>query len=203
MYLNKCLKSYIWKRKHSFKTKVHLGCGKRNYLDGWLNIDGNMFTARCDLWLNLDYQLPFPSSSVDCFYSHHVIEHLRDLQGHFNEIARCLKPGGVYRVGAPHGDNAIKKFIENDYDWFSDFPVSRKSLGGRLDNFVFCRNEHLSLVTESYLNEIAGNSGLSISRLCIPSKDSAFPELFKDCLMLESDSNFDCPHTIIVEFKRV
>lgn len=111
-------------------VKVHLGPGQRNYMPGWLNIDANIFTSNCDLWVDLKNKLPFNSNMIDAFYSHHVIEHLPDIYGHLKDVYRCLKVGGVYRVGGPNGHSAIMKYIENDKEWFSDFPDKRNSIGG-------------------------------------------------------------------------
>src|SRR6516164_6752748 len=87
--------------------KVHLGPGQNNYLPGWINVDANMFTAKCDVWTDFASRLPFNDGTVDAIYSHHVVEHLPDLGAHFREAYRCLKLGGVYRVGGPNGDSAI------------------------------------------------------------------------------------------------
>ena len=78
------------------RVRVHLGPGVDKYLKGWINVDANAFTGRCDVWADLRYKLPFPDGSVDAFYSHHVIEHLPDLAFHWREIHRCLKPGGAF-----------------------------------------------------------------------------------------------------------
>src|SRR5688572_13947064 len=85
-------------------VKVQLGPGQGKYLDGWVNVDANMFTGKCDVWTDLRFALPFRDNTVDIFYSHHVIEHLPDIPGHFREMYRCLKPGGVFRVGGPNGE---------------------------------------------------------------------------------------------------
>lgn len=114
------------------RLRVHLGPGRRNYIDGWINVDANMFTGKCDVWADLRNPLPFPDESVEAFYSHHMIEHLPDVKKHLQDAFRCLKPGGVYRIGGPNGDSAIKKFVEDDKSWFSDFPDKRESIGGGL-----------------------------------------------------------------------
>src|SRR5260221_14148584 len=81
--------------------KVHLGPGKKNYLAGWINVDANMFTGKCDVWTDFTYRLPFRDGTIEALYSHPVIEPLPHLARHFTEAYRCLKPGGVYRVGGP------------------------------------------------------------------------------------------------------
>lgn len=180
-------------------VRVQLGPGQDHYLNGWVNVDANMFTSKCDLWADLRNPLPFRDDTVDCFYSHHVIEHLPNLSRHFREIHRCLKPGGIYRVGGPNGDSAIKKFVEQDAEWFDKFPDRRNSIGGMLENFIFCRQEHLTILTFSYLEELMREIGFANLRLQLPSKQTGFPELFGDCLSQEHESDFDAPHTLIVE----
>jgi hypothetical protein len=71
-------------------VRVQLGPGQRNYLPGWINVDANAFTGKCDVWADLRNRLPFRDQTVDAFYSHHVIEHLPDLAFHFAELFRCL-----------------------------------------------------------------------------------------------------------------
>ena len=180
-------------------SKIHLGPGQNNYIDGWVNVDANMFTGRCDIWADLRNPLPFEDESVSCAYSHHMIEHLPNIEEHIKDVYRCLKPGGVYRVGGPNGDSAIKKFIDHDLQWFSDFPDSRKSIGGRLENFIFCRGEHLTILTFSHLDEILRMSGFTEINICKPSKETGYPELFEPCLRMESETDFVTPHTLIIE----
>jgi predicted SAM-dependent methyltransferase len=179
--------------------KVHLGPGQKNYLEGWVNVDANIFTAKCDVWADLRHILPFHDGTVAAMYSHHVIEHLPDLASHFRDVSRCLRPGGVYRVGGPNGDSAIAKFIENDQAWFGDFPDRRKSIGGRFENFIFCRQEHLTILTASYLEEIMTDAGFADIRICMPVRETHYPDLFLDCLAKEWESDFEAPHTLMVE----
>jgi predicted SAM-dependent methyltransferase len=190
----------LFRAPRSGLVKVHLGPGQRHYLDGWLNVDANMFTARCDVWADLRRRLPFRDGTVDAFYSHHVVEHLPDLQTHFREVFRCLKPGGVYRVGGPDGDSAIAKFSQNDAAWFSDFPVQRTSIGGRLDNFLLCQGEHLTILTRSFLHEVMAGAGFSDFATCLPGRDTRWPALFSAALDKETvDDDARFPHTLIIE----
>lgn len=183
-------------------VQVHLGPGQKNYLDGWLNLDANIFTAKCDLWVDLRNALPFPNGTVDAFYSHHVVEHLPDLRFHFAEVCRCLRSGGVYRVGGPNGDSAIKKFVEKDGAWFPDWPDVRSSIGGKFENFIFCEREHVTILTYSYLEELMTEAGFRHVQACLPARDTGYPEIFCSCLEKESESDFDSPHTLIVEGRK-
>jgi predicted SAM-dependent methyltransferase len=179
--------------------KVHLGPGQRNYLQGWVNVDANMFTARCDVWADLRNALPFRPDTVEAFYSHHVVEHLPDLSAHFRDVFRCLKPGGVYRVAGPNGDAAIRRFLAEDKQWFGDFPDKRHSIGGRLENFIFCRREHLTILTQSFLEELLVEAGFRDFGACLPSTQTGFDALFRDCLGTESETDFTDPHTLVIE----
>jgi predicted SAM-dependent methyltransferase len=179
--------------------KVHLGPGKGKYINGWVNIDANIFYGKCDVWADLNNSLPFNKSTVDAFYSHHVVEHLPNMKLHFQDVFRCLKHGGVYRVGGPNGDSAIAKFVENDLEWFIDFPDSYRSIGGRFENFIFCRQEHLTILTFSFIAELMQEAGFTDLRLCLPVRETHFPEKFQECMATENEWDFNVPHTLIIE----
>lgn len=183
-------------------NRVHLGPGQRNYLGGWINVDANMFTSRCDLWADLRNALPFRPNSLDAVYSHHVIEHLPNMEEHLHDVFRCLRPGGLYRVGGPHGDSAIQKFVQQDSAWFSSFPDNRNSIGGRFENFIFCRREHVTILTRSYVEELLTLAGFVDLRLCLPVRETHAPQLFADCLKVEHESDFEVPHTLIIEARK-
>jgi predicted SAM-dependent methyltransferase len=184
-------------------VRVQLGPGQKNYLPGWINVDANRFTGKCDVWADLRNPLPFRDETVDAFYSHHVIEHLPDLASHFAELFRCLKPGGIFRVGGPNGDSAMRKYLEGDADWFIEFPDRRTSLGGRFENFIFCRQEHLTILTYSWLEELASTAGFVEIRACRPGGETCHPDRFDPgVLAMEFETTPDCPHTLIVEGRK-
>ena len=186
--------------------RVHLGPGQRNYLDGWLNVDANLVSSRPDLWADFRNPLPFRSGSVDVFYSHHVVEHLPDdhLESHFRELFRGLRSGGGIRVGVPHAGNACRKFVEGDADWFSDFPDQHSSIGGRFKNFLFCRGEHLTALDETYMQELLAAAGFDEMKVCTPTRETGLADLGIDgtVLALEYESDFETPHTLIVEARK-
>jgi predicted SAM-dependent methyltransferase len=187
---------------HEF-VKVQLGPGQKNYFPGWINVDANMFTGKCDVWADLRYKLPFRDSTVDVIYSHHMVEHLPDLAFHFHELYRCLKPGGVFRIGGPNGDTAIRKFAEGDADWFMDYPDRRRSLGGRFENFIFCRQEHLTILTYSWLHELAHDAGFESIQQGQPGRLTHFPgSIDAAVLAKEPETTPECPHTLIIEGRK-
>jgi predicted SAM-dependent methyltransferase len=195
-------KAFLAPRSGNQRTvKVHLGPGRLGYKPGWINVDANLISARIDVWADLRCRLPFHDDSVDFFYSHHVIEHLPDsrLPFHFGEMHRCLKPGGVIRVGGPNGDEACRNFLAGNHGWFSDFPDKRKSIGGRLVNFLLCRGEHLTILTRSYLGELLSDAGFEGIAFRAPATDTGYPERLADALSGESEPTPESPHTLLVE----
>ncbi len=111
---------------------------------------------------------------------------------------RCLKPGGVIRVGGPNGDMAIKKFEEHDLDWFGDCS-GRQSIGGRFAHFVLWGGEHLGILTSSYLRELAENAGFDQITFCKPVQESHFPSVFEQALNTEWEPTPDVPRTLMME----
>jgi SAM-dependent methyltransferase len=185
------------------KMRVQLGPGQRHYLEGWINVDANMFTARCDVWSDISAHLPFRDASVDAIYSHHVIEHLPNLLTHFQEMFRILKPGGVIRVGGPNGEAAMREYLAGNHAWFSDFPDARSSIGGRFENFIFCRQEHLTILTPSFLEEIANEAGFKAVRVVRPIVETGSPDIFDSQVMShEWENTPDSPHTLLIEARK-
>jgi hypothetical protein len=109
----------------------------------------------------------------------------------------------MFRVGGPNGDEAVRKFIEQDLVWFGDYPDKRRSLGGRLENFIFCRGEHLTILTRSWLEELATDAGFGDLRACKPGLETGCPQwIDQSILALEQESTPECPHTVLMEGRR-
>ena len=193
---------YRYVRQQRTAIKVHLGCGQKNYIPGWVNLDANIITARRDVWANLIHGLPFRDGSVEKCYSFHVIEHLPDtfIAAHFRDMYRCLMPGGAIRVGGPHADNACKKLVDGDARWFPDYPDVRTSIGGRFANFVFCRNEHLTALTASYLEELATSAGFADIQFCAPVTESRFFD--EQVMSFEYETDHEYPHSLVMEARK-
>lgn len=184
-------------------VRVQLGPGQTHYLNGWINVDANMFSAKCDVWSDFSLRLPFQAESVDAIYSHHVIEHLPNLPMHFEELFRILKHGGVIRLGGPNGDAAMREYVAGNTAWFSNFPDARKSIGGRFENFIFCRQEHLTILTPSFLEELASDSGFCDIKVVLPTTETGYPDIFDTPLLShESENCPHSPHTLLIEARK-
>jgi ubiquinone/menaquinone biosynthesis C-methylase UbiE len=63
---------------------------------------------------------PLSNNSVFFFFSSHTLEHIpqENCQHIFDEIFRCLKPGGAVRITVPDFDLAYEAFRKNDIDFF-------------------------------------------------------------------------------------
>jgi hypothetical protein len=95
---------------------------------------------------------------------------------------------------------AMQKFMEGDRAWFPEYPDNRQSLGGRLENFICCRGEHLTLLTLSFLEEIALQAGFREIRPCLPATETFYGYFIDEAVLaLEWEDTPECPHTLLVE----
>ena len=81
-------------------TRLHLGCGKRNFGDTWIHVDGGDFphVSHHDVT-----NLPFDDNSMDEIYASHVLEYFdwAEAQDVLKEWYRVLVPWGWVRIGVP------------------------------------------------------------------------------------------------------
>lgn len=92
---------------------LEIGAGPGNktsdFLSGWVELVGvdiseelrqnGALAARC---LSDAARLPFRDGSFDGCVSNYVLEHLRQPEKHLREVARVLRPGGVYCFRTPN-----------------------------------------------------------------------------------------------------
>lgn len=74
-------------------TDMHLELTRRNFELEGLPVDLRKADAT---------RLPFPDGYFDCVYSFGVIHHIPDVDAVLAEVARVLKPGGVFQVAVYH-----------------------------------------------------------------------------------------------------
>jgi len=79
--------------------KLNIGCGKRNFGDEWLHIDGGDFT-------HLDHNniFDFPYEELDLIYASHLIEYFdrQEVLPLLKYWKTKLKPGGILRIAVPN-----------------------------------------------------------------------------------------------------
>jgi predicted SAM-dependent methyltransferase len=94
---------------------LNLGAGPRGLDDGhWVNVDGYRDTG-VHLLVDLQRPLPFPDASFDGVFSEHVLEHFTEDDGLriSREVARILRPGGVFRVVVPDGEFVMRSYFDD------------------------------------------------------------------------------------------
>ena len=97
------------------KVKLHLGCGKRDFGDDWIHIDGGDFPH---LHSHDVTQLPFEDNSVDLIYASHLLEYFdrEEAVKVLSEWRRVLKyppggPGGVLRLAVPDFETMVILYL--------------------------------------------------------------------------------------------
>ena len=149
---------YCWNRlfgRNRFKNAVlNIGCGPK-YIEGMVNVDGNIF-RRKDLWLDVTLGVPFVDDSGRGIYASHIMEHFKigTVVRLLREFYRVLKPGGTLRVVVPSLEYAIKAFMANNASKFPEWPDKFASIGGRFNNFLLCANQHRSMFDLTFLQEL-------------------------------------------------
>jgi predicted SAM-dependent methyltransferase len=138
---------------------LHLGSGPHP-IKGFVNIDGNPW-RRPDLWLDLTLGLPFPDGSATGAYCCHTLEHFfePDVRQILGDVLRVLRPGGGLRIVTPDMGKAIAAYQRENSAWFSEFPDSRRSIGGRFTNYMLCRDQHRLMFDFSFMREILQDLG--------------------------------------------
>jgi ubiquinone/menaquinone biosynthesis C-methylase UbiE len=109
--------------------KLHLGCG-RTIKNGWINLD-IMPLPGVNVIADLDacktVPLPFEDSSIDEFFSSHLLQHLHNTLDFMQELYRVAKPDAkaVFRVPYGSTDAAfedpthVRQYFLSSFGYFS------------------------------------------------------------------------------------
>jgi SAM-dependent methyltransferase len=82
------------------KVILNLGCGFRKMV-GAINVDAYECCEPDMIW-DLDQRpWPWPDNSIDMVHAIHLMEHLDNWFAAFQEVARILKVGGIFRMHVP------------------------------------------------------------------------------------------------------
>lgn len=84
---------------------LELGCGNRKRLPDSIGIDILDYETVDIVGDLVEVLTEFPAASVDFVSSHHVFEHLEDLELVVDELARIIKRDGQLEATVPHFSN--------------------------------------------------------------------------------------------------
>jgi len=100
------------------KTKINIGAGVWSVkdwgtLDCYLEADHFVDLRRMD-------KLSIEDNFLEKVFSSHCIEHIENshLEHLLKELYRCIKPGGILRIGCPDAEKAFEAYENNDESWF-------------------------------------------------------------------------------------
>lgn len=143
--------------KQQTPTRLIVGGGDYDYGPEWHNLDYvtvgysdkySRLEKNVDIPYDLNSYAPLPldDGSLEAAYTSHVIEHIKDrsVQYLFDEMYRCLMPGGYFRVSCPDIDLYLRAFYAKDLEFFhyrghphyAALDISQSVSGMFLD--VFC-----------------------------------------------------------------
>ncbi len=100
--------------------KINMGCGWRDFGEGWKHIDSGDYEHLDSLSITdlSEYQ----DNTVDLIYASHVVEYFNreDVKDLLAEWHRVLKPGGVLRLGVPNFEKIAHLYSTGQYglDYF-------------------------------------------------------------------------------------
>lgn len=95
--------------------KLHLGCGKRDFGEDWISIDGADYPHIKHKDVT---KLPFKNNTIDEIYSSHLIAYFdrTEIVMILNEWKRVLKPDGVLRIATPDFEAMNELYINVECD---------------------------------------------------------------------------------------
>jgi len=94
--------------------KLHLGCGKRNFGESWVHIDGSDYDHI--RYHNIE-KLNFDKGSVYIIYASHVLEYFdrEEAVEVLTEWKRVLKDGGILRLAVPDFKSMAELYVKGLY----------------------------------------------------------------------------------------
>jgi predicted SAM-dependent methyltransferase len=146
--------------------RLHWGCGPRA-VPGWTNSDRRAAPG-VDLPCDIREGLPVPEASFDYVASMHALQEIpyRELVPVLRELHRVLRPGGVLRLGLPDLDRAIRAYVEGNAAYFLIPDDEVRTLAGKLSIQMTWYGHSRSLLTQTFVAELAEKAGFAATRGC-------------------------------------
>ena len=91
---------------------LELGCGSSKHVPEAIGVDAQNYDCVDIVGDVFDVLRLMPSESADTVYAFHFFEHIPDLAGLLEEVARVLKKGGKCEIVVPHFSNP---YFYSDY----------------------------------------------------------------------------------------
>ena len=182
--------------------RVNIGCG-RTPTEGWLNFDnspaiklakspfkyklakaigllneGQIENIKWNMENNIQFadatkSIPLQTSSVDCIYTSHMVEHLsqKGVRSFLKEVKRVLKVGGVVRIAVPDLRIAVDDYLEkNDADAFMRGILVQapeiNTLKQKINLFVSGYRHHQWMYDGASLSKLLIEMGFSSAEVC-------------------------------------
>lgn len=181
--------------------KIQLGSGHK-ILDGWINIDGNPKVIKA-MYYDIRNKLPFQDNSVALIFTSNVLEHFYpdELENILLEINRVTRKNSIIRIIVPSLEKSIDAYNKKNKSFFSDFPRSYKSIGGRFVNLIFTDAQHKIAFDFEFITELLVNAGFKLNNITLLSYGSSeIPTQIYDKLMpLEEHFKNNCLFVEIIK----
>lgn len=109
--------------------KLHLGCGKRDFGNDWIHIDGEKYPHIVSHDIT---KLEYNDESVDLIYCSHVLEYFdrEEVVDVLKEWNRVLKKDGLLRIAVPDFESMVNLYNKGfDLDYFLGPIYGRMNMG--------------------------------------------------------------------------
>jgi predicted SAM-dependent methyltransferase len=144
---------------------LNIGCGQVRF-EGWVNADIDVSSPAVDIVWNACDRFPIEDGSCSLIYNEHFLEHLPVQQGvaFLGECHRLLQPGGVLRIAMPSLEEAIRHYVDNDWErqpWLAQYDCSWIATRAQCINIVFREWGHQWLYDREELHRRMREAGFA------------------------------------------
>lgn len=130
----------------------------------------NTALASCHTIVNDSY--PFSDASFDACVSNYVAEHVERPRDHLREIARVLRPGGVYILRTPNAFHYVALVSRFTPFWFHRLVANRLRNRGRLEHDPY--PTFYAMNTPKKLSDLASEAALELVDARLVEKEPSY-----------------------------
>jgi predicted SAM-dependent methyltransferase len=142
---------------------LNLGAGPRGVNDShWVNVDA---APEPGVSFLIDFQrpLPFDDASFDGVFCEHVLEHFGQAEGErlAREVARILRPGGLFRVVVPDAELVLRSYFETPADMIAARGDGHGTAMEMVNSYFRQRYEHQFMYDWQTLAQVLRRAGFA------------------------------------------